>query len=76
MVKTKFALFQVQIKGPFADAAKLAQAALGDRPKVLNTIDVALAADELILAVMHSMVLLITEVYKPVIGLETIGIDN
>ena len=76
MIKSKFTFFQVQVKSAFANTSKLAKPGFCDGPKILNPIDMVMAIGKFIAAVLNSIVLLVTEVYKAVIDLKSIGVDS
>ena len=51
------------------DASEFAWTGLGDRPEVLNAIDMVTALSELILGMFHTIMLLIAEVHQTVMVL-------
>ena len=76
MIEPKLTLFQMQMKSPLADATKLAQARFGKAPEVLDPINMVATLGKFILAMLYAVMLFITEIHKPVVGPESIGIDN
>ena len=76
MIKSKFTFFQMQAKSTFANASELIEPGFCDSPKVLNSIDMVMAISKFITSMLDPVVLFITEVYKAVIGLKSIGINR
>lgn len=76
MIKSKFTFFQMQAKRTFANASELIEPGFCDAPKVLNAIDMVMAIRKFIASMLDPIVLFITEVYKPIIGLKAIGINR
>ena len=76
MIKSKFTFFQMQAKRTFANASELIEPRFCDSPEVLNAIDMVMAIRKFIASMLDPIVLFITEVYKAVIGLKSIGIDR
>ena len=75
MIKSKFTFFQMQAKRTFANASELIEPGFCDSPKVLNSIDMVMAVSKFITSMLDPIVLLITKVYKAVVGLKSIGIN-
>ena len=76
MIKPKFTFFQMQAKSTFANASELVEPGFRDAPKVLNAIDMVTAVSKFIASMLDPIVFFITEVYKAVIGLKSIGINR
>ena len=76
MIKSKFTFFQMQAKRTFANASELIEPGFCDAPKVLNAVDMVMAVSKFITSMLDPIVLFITEVYKAVIGLKSIGINR
>ena len=76
MIKSKFTFFQMQAKSTFANASELIEPRFCDSPKVLNAINMVMAVSKFIASMLDPIVLFITEVYKPVVGLKSIGINR
>ena len=76
MIKSKFTFFQMQVKSIFANASELIEPGFCDAPKVLNPIDMVMAIGKFIASMLDPIVFFITEVYKTVVGLKSIGINR
>ena len=76
MIKSKFTFFKVQTKSTFANAPELIEPRFCDAPEVLNAIDMIMTIGKFITSMRDPIVLFITEVYKAVIGLKSIGINR
>jgi len=76
MIKSKFTFFQMQAKRALANASELIEPGFCDSPKVLNAINMVMTIRKFIASMLDPIVLLITEVYKPIVGLKTIGINR
>lgn len=76
MIKSEFTFFQVQSKGPFADASELAEPPFSNGPEVFNAIHMTPAIGKFIVTVFDPIVFLITKVHQAIIGLKSIGIDK
>src|SRR5438445_713751 len=76
MVETELTFFEVQAQGGAGESAELGQTHLGDAPEVLNAIDMRLAFDKFIAAMIHPVMLLVAQVHQAAVALPTIGIDD
>jgi hypothetical protein len=76
MIKSKFTFFQVQVKSIITNTSKLAQPVFCDGPKVLNAINMVMSICKFITSMLDPIVFFITEIYKAVIGLKSIGING
>ena len=59
MIKTEFSFFQIPVKLGGGDAIELSQPAFDKAPERLDTIKLPAVIDELILAVIHAVILVI-----------------
>ncbi len=76
MIKPKLTLFQMKIEGMFLHSPETNQASFGICPKAFNAVYVALLIGEFILAVLHSVVFLITKVYQAVVPAPSVRVNN
>ena len=76
MIKSKFALFQVQSKGTFADAPELIEPPFGDGPEVLNAVNMTASIGKLIVSMFDPIVFFITKIYQAIIALKSIRING
>jgi hypothetical protein len=76
MIETELTFFEVQAQGGAGEAAKLGQAHLGDAPKVLDAVDVRLAFDKLVAAMIHPVMLLVAQVHQAAVALPAVRIDH
>ena len=65
----------MQVKSTFTNTSKLTEPRFRNAPKVLNSINMVMAIGEFIAAMLNSIVLLVTKVYKAVIRLKSIGVN-
>lgn len=75
IVVPELAFGQVQYEHILSDAIEHNESSFSERPENLDAIDVALAANELVLAVINT-VKDITVKYEPVVGVPAVGIDG
>ena len=64
MIETEFTFFEVEAQGGSVEAAKLGQAHFGDAPEVLDAVDVRLAFDELVAAMIDPVMFLVAEIQQ------------
>jgi len=76
MIKSELTFFQVQSKGPFADASELTEPPFSNGPEVFNAVNMTPSIGKFIVAMFDTIVLLIPKVHQTVIGLKSIGIDK
>ena len=76
MIKSKFTFFQMQSKGPFADAPELTEPPFRNGPKVFDAVNMTASIRKLIVTMFDTIVLLIAKVHQAVIGLKSIRINN
>ena len=76
MVKPKLTLFQMKIKSVFLHASKPNQAGFGIGPKAFYAVNMAMYVRELILAVLHSVMLLKAKVYKSIVAAPAVRMDD
>jgi hypothetical protein len=76
IIEPILALLQVQVEGPTGDSVELLQSSLGEAPEALNAVDVMCAAHELVLPMMNSEVLGITNIDQTVLATPPIRVDN
>ena len=68
MIKTEFGFFQIVVKFLFGDPIELGQSSFRERPKRLDPINVPAAPAKVILAVIHSVMLVITDINKSIVA--------
>lgn len=66
----------MKIEGASRDPVELLQSALGITPEALNAIDVMRARDELIVTVIDSIMLTVSDIHQHVVAAPTVGVDN
>lgn len=76
MVESEFTLLEMQMEQVAADAVELGQTPLGKAPEAFDPVDVALAADELVLPMLDAKVFFITHVDQAVVPTPAIGMDH
>ena len=76
IIKPKFTLFQVQIKGIFRDTFKLCQSGFCQSPKVFDTVDMIMPIRKLILSMLDTMMSTVAKINQSIIGFKSIGINN
>ena len=75
MVVSELALLQVQGERPWAESAEARQSCLGISPEGLDAVDVDLAADELIPAMIDAD-MGVTHLSELVVGAPAVGIND
>ena len=76
MIETKLTFFEVQPQRGAGEAAELRQTHLGEAPEVLDAVDMRLAFDELVAAMIHPMMLLVAQVHQAAVALPAIRVDD
>ncbi len=76
IIKSKFSFFQIQNKFLFRDSIELRKPSLGIAPERLNTINMSSSISELIVAMMHPVMFVISDIYQPVIPSPSIRMNN
>lgn len=78
IIESKLALFEVEKKQVFSDAASFGESRLGSTPKTLNAVDVdASPLDRKdVVAVVDPIVFAVADVNEPVIASPTIGVND
>jgi len=76
VVEPELALFQMQGEGVSGDAVELRQSTFGKTPERLDSVDVMLAPDELVIPVVDPEMFIKTDVYQPVVATPAIGVDD
>ncbi len=76
MIETEFTFFEVKAQGGAVEAAKLGQTHLGLAPEVLDAVDVRLAPDKFIAAMIDPVMLLIAQIHQTAVALPAVGIDH
>jgi len=76
MVESELALFQMQTEGLFGNAVELSQSAFGKAPKRLNSVDVMLSPDELVVTVVYPEMLVKADVHQSIVAAPAIGVDD
>ena len=66
----------MQIEGGFSHAAKLHQANFGVAPEALDAVDMVAADGEFVLAMLDSIVLLLTQIDDAIVGPKAVGMDG
>lgn len=75
VIKAPFGFFEVENEVFVTDTAQLREAQFGETPEGFNTIDVVLAAGELV-SVMMDAVVFVAAQDKAVVGLPSVGVDG
>ncbi len=76
MVEPKLALLEMQIKSGLGQTSKLCKAHFSDAPKVFDTINMRCFISELIVSMLDSIMLFITQIDQTVIAFPAIGVDR
>jgi len=76
VVEPELGLFEVQVKGGIGQAVELHQPGLGKSPEGLDAVDVVLAVDELVNAMLDAMVFLVTQIDQAVVTPPVVGVDD
>jgi len=76
MIKPKFTFFQMEIKSVLLHSPETNQASLGIGPKAFYPINVAMFIGKFIFSVLHSVMLLVANIYKTIIATPTIRMNN
>ena len=76
MIKPKFTFFQMEIKCLSLHASEANQTSLSISPKAFYAIDMAMLIGKFILAMLDSIMLLVTKVYQTVIPSPAIRMNN
>ena len=76
MVKAELGFFEVQREGGFGHSMEPGQAVFGVTPEALDAIDVVGAESELIIAMVHSSVLVIAEFDQTIVAAPGIGMHH
>ena len=75
MIKTKLALFQMEIKSMLLHASESNQTSFGISPKTFYAINMAAFIGKFILTVLHAIMFLIAKIYKTIIAAPAIRVD-
>jgi len=76
IIKSKFALFQMQAEGAFVNTSELSQPGLGNRPEVFYSVDVIPSYCKFIFSMPDPVMSAISEIYKTIICLKRVSIYN
>ena len=76
VVEPILALFQVQVEGRRRDAVELLEPPLSETPKALNAVDVMRALHKLVLTMMNSKMLGVSNINQTIITTPSIGVDD
>ena len=76
MVETELAFLEMEPQRAAAQASGLRQTHLGDAPEVLNAIDVGLALNKLVAAVIHPVMLLVAQVNQAAVAFPAIRVNH
>ena len=76
MIKSKFTLFQVQMKRRFTHATKPTEPRLGITPKTFNTIDMRPFLNKFIISMVDAKMFLVTQIDQPIIPSPSIRMDD
>ena len=68
MVEAELGFFEMEVEGMFWDAVELEQAAFDETPEAFDSIDVMRSADELVLPVADSKVLVEAEIDHAIVA--------
>ena len=76
MVKSKFALFEMQVKSAWAHSPEPGEAAFGVAPEALDAVDMGSPVDEFIAAMIDPEVLPVADIDEAVVAAPAVGIDD
>jgi len=76
MIEPKLTLFKMQVEGSGSHATKTNESRFCIIPETFNTVDVAAAYGELILAMIHSKIFAVTNIDQTVIATPNIRVDD
>lgn len=76
MIKTPFALFQVQIESFFRHAVELLQATFGIRPETFDAVDMRIAGDKLILRVIDAVMFIKADIDQTVVAAPAVRMND
>jgi len=76
MVEAEFGFLEVEIKRPLGHTIELGEPAFGVTPEAFDAVDMPLPTSEFIGAVIHSEMLVETNVHQAVIPSPSIGVDD
>ena len=66
----------MEIKSVFLQPSKAHKTRLGESPKTFNAINMRVFIGKFVVAMLHSEVLLIPQVYKPIVAAPAVRMDN
>src|SRR6266705_1845282 len=76
MIETELTFLEVEPQRAAAQAPELCQAHLGEAPEVLNAVDVGLAFHKLVAAMIHPVMLLVTQIHQAAVALPAIRVKH
>jgi hypothetical protein len=78
IIKSKFRFFQIQSKFRFRDPIELCKASLGIAPKRRNLINIYMPStiSELIVAIMHPVMLVVSNIYHFILASSAITVNG
>jgi len=76
MIKAKFSFFQMQIKRFLRNTIKLFEPTFCEAPKKFDPINGSATIGELVMAMMHAVVLVISDIYQAVIPTPVIAVND
>ena len=76
MVESELRLFQMQVKGGIGQSIELHQPGLGKCPEGLDAVDMVLALDELIGAVLDPVMFFVAQIDQAVVASPAVGVDD
>jgi len=76
VVEAEFTFLQVEVEHFRAQSLELSESVFGIAPEGLDTVDVVILPGELIVAMIDPKVLLVANIYKPIIATPAIRVDH
>ena len=76
MIKPKLAFFQMEIKRMFLHASEPNQARFRESPKTFYPVNVAMFIGKFILAVLHTVMLLVAKIYQAIVAAPAVRMND
>ena len=76
VIKTKLAFFQMEIEAMLVNATEANQSSLGKGPKAFYPIDMRMLVGKLVVPMLNAKVLLIAQIYQPVVPSPAVRVNN
>ena len=76
VIKTKLAFFQMEIEAMLVNATEANQSSLGKGPKAFYPIDMRILVSKLVGPMLNAKVLLIAQIYQPVVPSPAVRVNN